>query len=129
MSLSILLLLVVGGIGSVVLAVHLLGFSQKRVLSGPDEAIAEWRREFPDSDPVDAVLSHKGTAAIIMTRQGQGLLWSLGADTTARWLRDFNTRPLAYGIQIAFHDITAPYVNLELDTDERQHWENMLDPL
>ncbi len=127
MPLEVLLTLVVGGIASIVVALHLLGKSARRVLSR-DDAHAAWHRHFPDDTIVDVRLSGDGHAALVQTEQGPGLLWAFGIDTVARHLRDFDLIDTPNGLRIRFHDYSAPGVTLVLGPDERAEWTNRMRP-
>ena len=92
MPLWLLVSLVTGGIAGIALALHLLGLSQRRLLD-PAGLQDEWRRHFPD-DTFDApqgsqfLLTGRRDRALLYPDQGAGLLWVMGADTTARRLSD-----------------------------------------
>lgn len=121
MPLELLLTLVIGGIASIVLLLHLLGKSARRVLSAED-AHAAWHRHFPDDAITGLQLARDGHAALVETEQGPGLLWAFGADTVARHLRDFDLIDHPKGLRIRFHDFASPGVTLALAEDERSTW-------
>lgn len=127
MPLPVLLVLVVAGISGITLLLHLTGRSRRSVLDA-ESAAAAWLREYPGDEVVEATVSADGHAAIILTRQGKGLVWAMGADTTARQLRDFDLLETADGISVRFHDFTAPRARLRLSAFERAHWLNLMDP-
>lgn len=127
MPLEILLVLVVGGIAGITALLHLTGKSRLRVLSA-DTARAEWLRHFPDDTIIDVTLAHDGHAALLRTETGPGLLWSFGADTVARHLRDFDWIDHPEGIEVQFHDFATPGVTVRLDENERRHWRHLLEP-
>jgi len=89
MPLNVLLIIIVGGIAAIALLLHLLGKSRLAVLTQED-ARSAWHRHFPDDEILDLTVAHDGHAALVQTSQGPGLLWSFGADTVARHLRDFD---------------------------------------
>lgn len=126
MPLPVLLVLVVGGIAAIAVLLHLTGRSQALVMS-PEMALAAWARHFPGDDTVEALVTPDGHAALVLTRQGNGLLWAMGADTVARRLRDFDLIETAEGLTILFHDFTAPRVTLRLDEFQRRRWLNLMD--
>ena len=113
MPLSILLPMVVTGIAGIVVLLHLLGLSRTATLT--DEAAAEraWLREF---------LCQNRTAALIETAQGRGLVWPMGADTTARYLRGARITRTATGLCITLPDYTAPRIRLHLAAQEADQW-------
>ncbi len=126
MPLEILLVLVVGGIATITLLLHLSGRSQRRVLTR-ETALADWQRHFPDDVVIDVTVSHDAHAALVRTETGPGLLWSFGADTVARHLLDFDWIEQPVGFEFQFHDFTTPRVVIHLDEIERQHWQNLMD--
>ncbi len=128
MPLSLLLSLVIGGIAAIALLLHLTGRSQRRLLSVED-ARREWNRHFPDDDIVDVTLAPDSHAALILTRQGPGLLWAMGADTAARRLRDFDLIETPKGLTVRFHDFTAPHVTLRMEPELRARWIIRMDPI
>ncbi len=127
MALNILLALVIGGIASIAVLLHLMGKSRRRMMDVED-ARAGWHRQFPDDLIEDAVVSRDGHAAIISTEQGPGLVWAHGADTAARRLRDFDIVSDADQITILFHDYTAPSVTLHLTESEQTLWQSLMRP-
>ncbi len=133
MSLPVLLTLVIGGIAAIALLLHLSGRSKRRVMT-PEDAHAEWHRHFPDDEIVEATVTPDGHAALILTRDGparagKGLVWAMGADTTARRLLDFDVTETATGLSVRFHDFTAPRVTLHLPVGERARWITRMDPI
>ena len=122
MPLSILLPMVVTGIAGIVVLLHLLGLSRTATLT--DEAAAEraWLREFPDDRPTRIILCQNRTAALIETAQGRGLVWPMGADTTARYLRGARITRNATGLCITLPDYTAPRIRLHLAAQEADQW-------
>ena len=126
MPLPVLLALVAGGIAGIALLLHLAGRSRRAVLD-PHSAAAAWLRENPDDTVTGAIVSADGHAALILTRRGKGLVWSMGADTTTRPLRDFALRETPQGLVIRFRDFTAPRARLRLDAAERRHWRRLME--
>lgn len=127
MPLEILLVLVVGGIAGITLLLHLTGRSRQVVLT-PETAQAQWLRHFPDDTVIDVTVAHNGSAALVRTETGAGLLWSFGADTVARHLLDFDRLDHPEGFEVQFHDFGTPRVILHLDDTERRHWRHLMEP-
>jgi hypothetical protein len=127
MPLNILLILVVGGISLIALLLHLLGKSRQVILS-PEDARTAWHRHFPDDQIVDLMVSGDGHAALVQTGQGPGLLWSFGADTVARHLRDYDLLDEPHHIKVVFHDFAAPSATLHLTDTERPVWQQKMAP-
>ena len=127
MPLEILLILVIGGIVLIAVVLHAVGKSARRVMS-PEDAREAWNRHFPDDTVTDVTLSGDGHAALIATEQGNGLIWAFGADTVARHLLDYDLIETRKGLQVRFHDYTAPSVTLRLSADERPDWAALMRP-
>lgn len=125
MPLEFLLVLVTGGIAGIALLLHLSGRSRRCVLD-PDRAAADWIRHFPQDRVHETTVSHDGHAALVLTGDGPGLLWSFGTDTVARRLKDFDLIDNGDRLRVVFHDFTAPAVTLTLDDFERPHWLNRM---
>ena len=122
MPLGILIPMVVIGIAGITLLLHLLGQSKTANLSDEDAARRAWLREFPDAPPRRVVLSHDRHAALIDTDEGPGVVWPMGADTTARLLAGARTERTATGLRIDLDDFAAPHIHLHLDPDEADLW-------
>lgn len=127
MPLDILLILVIGGIAGIALLTWLAGLAKPRTLD-ESQAETEWLRHYPDDVVTSVWVTHDMHAALVMTEQGPGLLWVMGADTVARHLLDFDLIEEPHGLSVDFHDYTAPKVHLHLDEDERLVWQNLIYP-
>ena len=127
MPLEILLALVVGGIAGIAGLTWLAGLAKPRQLN-ETEARSEWERHYPDDFVQSIWVTHDSKAALIMTEQGAGLLWVMGADTVGRHLLDFDLIDEPHGLSVIFHDFTAPKVHLHLDEDERLVWQKLMFP-
>ena len=122
MSLGVLIALVVGGIAGIAILTHLFGLSARGRFEGEDDARAAWVREFPRIPARSVTLARDGHAALVATDQGPGLVWSFGADTTARLLYGARVTRTATGLDIRLPDITAPRITLRLDAGEAEAW-------
>ncbi|MBK0327669.1 hypothetical protein I5535_10190 [Rhodobacteraceae bacterium F11138] len=120
-----LLIVVIGGIGSIILLLHLTGRSRKRELT-PEDARTAWHRHFPEDQIHDVIVSRDGHSGLVTTDQGPGLIWSFGADTAARHLRNFDFVEKTNGQAIRFHDFTAPRVDLHLAEPELDRWRQIM---
>lgn len=125
MPLETLLILVVGGITTIAIILHLTGRSERAALR-PDTVRAAWLRHFPQDEVRDILLARDGHAALVETQAGPGLLWALGADTVGRRLQDYTFSDTGDGLTIRFHDFTAPRVTLTLAPDETPIWQQRL---
>ncbi len=127
MPLEILLPMVILGIAGITVLLHLLGLSRPVLLANQSAARAAWLDEFPDDPPDRITLSQDHRAALIQTVQGVGVVWPMGADTTARYLIDAQITLTAKGLRIDLPDYTAPRINLTLDTAEADLWPTLLE--
>lgn len=121
MPLWLLLIFVLGALGSITLALHLLGLSRVAPWT-LDDARAAWERQFPDTPPLDIRLAHNGRAALVQHAEGTGLVWQFGIDSTARELSGIQLSPSKDGLRIKFNEFAVPSVTLKLTEDEKPHW-------
>ncbi|MBV2359261.1 hypothetical protein KUH32_05725 [Thalassococcus sp. CAU 1522] len=122
MPLSILIALVVGGIAGIAVLTHLAGFSSARRFGDAEAVRAAWAREFA-TVPVTAVtLCQTGNAALVSTPNGPGIVWAMGADSTARLLIGAQVRSHGDGLTVTLPDYTAPKIRLRLDPRETEEW-------
>ncbi|SLN65999.1 hypothetical protein TRL7639_03737 [Falsiruegeria litorea R37] len=121
MPLDILLILVVVGIASIAVMLHLSGKSKRARLTSNNAGMA-WVRHFPDDQVTNVMVAKDGHAALVTTSAGMGLIWSFGADTVARHLVDVSLDETKHGLRFKFSDFTAPSVRVALAPEERQTW-------
>ena len=126
MPLSILLPMVVLGIACIAVLLHLLGLSRRATLSDAAAARAAWLREFPNDAPTHVTLCQDHSAALIETETGRGVVWPMGADTTARYLTGARARQSGTGLRLDLPDYTAPRIHLTLAPDEATAWQDAL---
>ncbi|WP_417207785.1 hypothetical protein [Antarctobacter sp.] len=122
MPLTVLIGLVVVGIAAIALLIHTTGLSHPRRFTTEEAARAAWTREFPLSDVKGVTLCRSGRAALIDTDAGVGVVWPMGADSTARRLTDARITPHDGGLILHLSDYAAPTVRLHLDPDETALW-------
>ncbi len=127
MPLNILLPMVIIGIGGVAVLLHMLGLSQRATFNTKATAHAAWLREFPDDAPDRVTVSQNRQAALIEGGWGRGIVWTMGADTTARHLAGARVVPTEKGVCIMLPDYTAPQVDLALDQSEAPIWASLLE--
>lgn len=127
MPLHWLVILVVAGIAGIALITHRLGWSAPRRFATEVEARAAWSREFPDLPAGTVALTRQGAAALVMTAQGPGLVWPMGADSVARLLNGARARPTAKGLDLYLPDPSAPHLRLVLDQDEVKAWARVIE--
>ncbi|MGR3760467.1 hypothetical protein ACUXV3_10110 [Roseobacteraceae bacterium NS-SX3] len=125
MPLEILLILVIGGISAIAVLLHATGRSAPVQLDAASARRA-WLRHAPDDTVHDVTLAASGHAALVQASSGPGVVWSFGADTVARHLRDTKIRPAPAGLRLSFHDFGTPGVTLTLTEDERARWRQLM---
>lgn len=125
MSISVLIALVAGGIAGIVLLLHVMGLSRRMPMS-PEDARAAWHREFPDDEATEVMVTPDGLAALILTHEGRGLVWSRGIDPAARYLRDFTVTEDSDGLTIRFSGKPACRIRLEIPAESRDIWRRKL---
>jgi hypothetical protein len=126
MPLGLLLTLVIGGIAGIALALHLLGLSRQHRFDDAADAARAWDRECPEDPALRVTLSHDRHAALIETARGHGIVWPMGADTTARDLSGARITRTRAGLRIDLPDFTAPHVHLHLDAAEADRWPQLM---
>lgn len=122
MPLSILLPMVIIGIGGIAVLLHILGLTEPARLENEAAARRAWLREFPEDEPTRVALSHDRHAALIATDKGHGIVWPMGADTTARYVTGVQIARTQTGLRLDLPDYTAPHVHLTLDDREAEAW-------
>lgn len=122
MPLHLLVPLVVGGIFAIMIATIVMGMNKPRRFESEADAAYAWGREYPGIPARNTIRASDGGAALIETDNGLGLVWAIGADTTARPLRDAEVTATDTGLIIALHDYSAPDVHVTLDAQEVRDW-------
>jgi hypothetical protein len=121
MPLEVLLILVVGGIAGIALLLQVLGYSRAEPFT-EDTARAAWERAEPDV-PASAVhLSDDRMAALVETGRGPAIVWHMGADTTAHWLKGARVTRSNTGLRILLNDFAAPSVKVKLAPRTATRW-------
>ena len=122
MPLHILIPMVVIGIAGITVLLHLLGLTSRVSFADENAARAAWLREFPEDMPDQITLSRNRHAALLQTRRGCGLVWAMGADTTARYVRCAAITRTRGGLRLDLRDFGAAHVHLTLDPEEAETW-------
>ena len=123
MPLSILIPMVVLGIAGIALILHLLGYSRARTFAAAEEAQAAWLRQYPEDRVVRVLLSDDRQAALVQSASGAGVVWAIGADTTARSTTGGTVEEEKAGLAFRFPDVTAPALRVALHhPDARNVW-------
>lgn len=127
MSLGLFAAIVVIGITGVIALIHFLGFSRKFQIDSDETAQTQWLRQWPDDTVKGLFRAQEGHAALIESQNGPGLLWSFGADTTARHIKTADMTQCETGLVFNLHDFTAPHVTITLGPDEAKLWQNEIE--
>jgi hypothetical protein len=127
MPLSILLPMVIAGIAGIALLLHLLGLSKPALIADEAHARRAWLREYPDDPPLRVMLCRARSAALIETARGYGVVWPMGADTTARPLAGARLAATGSGLTLDLPDYTAPRIRLRLSPEEAAQWQAILE--
>ncbi|MEO1139305.1 MAG: hypothetical protein AAFW87_07605 [Pseudomonadota bacterium] len=127
MPLSILIPMVILGIAGIAVLLHVLGLTRPASFDTQEDASRAWLREFPEHHTTRVVLSHDRHAALVETAQGPGVVWAMGADSTARFLNGAQIARTRKGLRIALPDYTAPRIHLTLDADEADQWPSLME--
>ncbi len=126
MPLSILVTLVVLGIAGIAVLTKWLGMSTPKQFQTEQDVIAAWAREFPETSVSDVTLCLSGNGALVTTARGPGLVWAMGADSTARLLSNASLTPRDTGLRIDLPDYSAPHVTLTLTKTETAQWSALI---
>lgn len=79
MSLPVLVALVAGGIGFIVLVIHLAGGTRNARLEGVEAALARFAEDFPEENASRVVLADRGAGAFLALDGGRtGIVQSFG---------------------------------------------------
>jgi len=113
MPLPLLLVLVVVGIAAITLLVRWLSPTPPLTFDNKETAAAAWLREFPDRAPKGVLLSEDGKSALVVLTRGSGLVWAMGADSTARGLAGATVEPSRHGLVIRLRDFASPAVRVQ----------------
>ncbi|MCT4557710.1 MAG: hypothetical protein N4A61_06580 [Pelagimonas sp.] len=127
MPLEILVILVVGGIAGIAALTYLFGLSATHEFRTGKDAASAWLREFPNDQVVTTTLCRSGAAALVHATSGVGLVWPMGADTTARSLKGAAIKDSKTGLTIHLSDFAAPHVSLTLTPDESLYWRKLIE--
>lgn len=122
MPLEILLIVVAAGMIGITLLLHFSGQTRSFEIVDEPTARREWLRHFPDDEIREIAIAPGNRAALVTTRQGPGLLWSLGADTVGYHMTRPRAHPCRHGLRVEIGDFAAPAVTLRLPPEERESW-------
>ncbi|SHI96909.1 hypothetical protein SAMN05444000_10470 [Shimia gijangensis] len=126
MPLHILGPMVVIGIIGIAVLLHLMGRTAPRTLTNETDALAAWKRAFPNSVPVSALLSNDRKAALVTTHNNTGLVWCFGDDTVARGIKRAAVRETSKGLSFDMPDFAAPHVDVVLREPNLSTWKTLV---
>jgi len=126
MTLTVLLLLVAGGIAGIAVLLHMLGMSKPHIFEDEAEVKSVWLAEYPDTLVRDVLLSENRHFALISSSAGKGIVWPMGADGAARLLLGVEITDMPYGLELSLPDYTAPEIRLKLDPGEAKAWRRQI---
>lgn len=121
MPLYVLIILVVIGVGSIVMALHMLGFSRAQPWN-ETQARAAWMRQYPELTPDALLLAKSGRAALVICQDRRGLVWQIGIDSTAQLLNGHAVQDITGGLRLNFDDFGMANVTVSLDDTEKSLW-------
>lgn len=116
--------MVIIGIISIGILLHLLGNSKRMVFANTDQVIERWLREHPETIVQRVEISDSGHQAIVKSSAGIGLIWVMGFDTASRIITiPIETTQHRLGISIKLRDFTAPRIKIDLNSEQsKSHW-------
>ena len=113
MDLTVLVILVAGGIAAIVAAVHLTGGSETARLADAEAAVARFRLDHPEAEIGRVHLANAGQAAFLeLADGGTGIVQAFGAHFLTRIVSDADVRslerPLDSRLVLRLNDLTWP---------------------
>ncbi|WP_071673388.1 hypothetical protein [Nioella nitratireducens] len=126
MPLHILIILVVGGIAGIAMLTHVFGLSKPLRFETDEQARAAWLRSWPEDRITDIHLAPDGTAALIETDHGPGVVFPMGADSSGHRMTGAEARETASGLRLTFHDFGTPRLDVCLPPEARNHWRQII---
>lgn len=124
MPLTILLPVAVLSIAFVGVLIRWLRPTPVKVFTSPHEVEEIWQHRNPETPLRNIHLNPSGTAALVETTHGPGILWAFGADPVTRLFdRPVKCRKTKTGLRIMTGDFTAPKLDILLpDPHQQQEW-------
>ena len=128
MPLHILGPMVVIGVLAIAVLLHLLGLSQ-RLRFDAGSARQAWLRHFPDAAIQDVFVAPDGHAALILSSDGPGVVFAMGADSAAKFLRGAELQPDHKDLHIRYSDIGTPVISIPMPSLQQDRWIKAMGPL
>ena len=124
MPLTVLLPIVVIGIGGIALLLHLMGKSRRLRLTDNGQVAEIWHNQYPNSVITGVHFASGGHHALLETDEGVGLVWSMGVRAACREIpgtAGVKTKGSALIVQPG--DYSAPQIKVPLDSEaEAERW-------
>lgn len=119
--------IVVLGILGIALLLHVLGYSRRLQMQDAEQVCHLWLAQYPETSVERVEIADGGHQALVMTDQGPGLIWAMGADAACRLVPcDCEIWETGKGLRVHLRDYTAPSVRIALPENLRQHWKHIL---
>ncbi len=119
--------IVVFGILGIALLLHVLGNSRRLRMEDTEQVRRLWLAQYPKTTVTQVEIADSNHQALVVTDQGPGLVWAMGADAACRLVpRGCEVRETGKGLRVRLHDYTAPAVAITLADGLRQQWKHIL---
>jgi hypothetical protein len=119
--------IVVFGILGIALLLHVLGNSRRLRMQDAGQVRHLWLAQYPDTTVAQVEIADSGHQALVVTDQGPGLVWAMGADAACRLVpRGCEIRNTGKGLQVRLRDYTAPVVKIVLADGLCHQWKHIL---
>jgi len=102
------------------------GLSARLRFEGEEQARAAWLRHWPEDHVAAVHIAPDGAAALIETDGGTGVVFAMGADSSAHRLDGAEVREMPTGLRIRFHDFATPRLDVTLPPEARARWRETL---
>lgn len=127
MPLEVLASIVVVGLALVYAMMKLMNFDRRLVLTNEAVARAEWEADNPTAPAQEVVVAQGGQSALVRSRRGWGVVWVMGLDAASHDLKGAKVREHKSGLLVQLPDFAAPYVVLELASEELPAWRKQIE--
>ncbi len=119
--------IVVFGILGIALLLHVLGNSRRLRMQDAEQVRRLWLAQYPETMVEQVKIADGGHQALVLTDQGPGLVWAMGADAACRLVpRGCDIQNTGKGLRVRLRDYTAPVVKIALADGVRDQWKHIL---
>jgi len=127
MPLTLPIPIVVCGILGIALLLHVLGNSRRLRMEDTEQVCRLWAAQYPKTSVQRVEIADNGHQALVLTDQGPGLIWAMGADAACRLVpRGSDIQETQHGLRVRLGDYTAPSIKIGLADGLRDHWKHLL---